>query len=372
MKNTMIIAIALASITAVAAPAKKKAVAAKKQKAAVVAAQAAAPVPAQAPATAIAPAAQATEERQVASAEVQVSPAAQQAQGASNANVAAQAAPKKWGAKAQLYSTTDFTNTQNIQNLTTFSGSYKVLPKLSVKLGQTFETLTNGRDTSEATRELTKTNNFRTAYTDIGASTSLPGFAGSDELPLSVNFRVMGGESEYTTTGGYSTSYNLVDVNFSVPYTLSPKWSLSIDTQYRTVDNKPKWKTVSAEGETFRREDVSQNSNRFIVGPSLTYAINDTVSVYQAASWIGSFKDAEALRRNYERIYLETGVTVTPQSVKGLSMTFMVDQDKAVYASPSSNIEVSGFSLYKPTEAASGPDATLDAVAYEAVIAYSF
>ena len=32
MKNTMIIAIALASITAVAAPAKKKAVAAKKQK----------------------------------------------------------------------------------------------------------------------------------------------------------------------------------------------------------------------------------------------------------------------------------------------------------------------------------------------------
>ena len=142
----------------------------------------------------------------------------------------------------------------------------------------------------------------------------------------------MGGESEYTTTGGYSTSYNLVDVNFSVPYTLSPKWSLSIDTQYRTVDNKPKWKTVSAEGETFRREDVSQNSNRFIVGPSLTYAINDTVSVYQAASWIGSFKDAEALRRNYERMYLETGVTVTPQSVKGLSMTFMVDQDKAVYA----------------------------------------
>lgn len=104
----------------------------------------------------------------------------------------------------------------------------------------------------------------------------------------------------------------------------------------------------------------------------MTYAINDTVSVYQAASWIGSFKDAEALRRNYERMYLETGVTVTPQSVKGLSMTFMVDQDKAVYASPSSGIEVSGFSLYKPTEAASGPDATLDAVAYEAVIAYSF
>lgn len=326
----------MASITAVAAPAKKKAV---------VAAQPAAPAPA------AAQAAPATEERKVASTEVQVTPAAQ-AQGASTANAAAQAAPKKWSAKAQIYSNTDSRNTQNIQTLTTFSGSYKVLPKLSAKIGQTFETLTNGRDTSEETRALTKANNFRTAYTDFGVSTSLPGFAGSDELPLSANFRVMGGTSEYTTTGSYSALYNLVDVNFSIPYTLSPKWSLSIDNQWRTADFKEK-----------------ANTNRFIAGPSLTYTINDYVSVYHSVSYIGSFKDAEELRRNIERFYMETGVTLTP--IQSLSMTFNVNQDKAMYASPTSGVDVTNYSLYKSTDSVAGGD-TLDDVSYEAIVAYSF
>lgn len=359
MKKTMIIAIAMASITATAqtsapaaAPVKKKAaVAAKKstvKKAAAVQVAAVEPAPAAASTFQAAPA---IEERKVASTDVQITPAAQ---GESTASVAAPAAAqKKWGAKVQLYSTTDATNTQNIQNLTTFSGSYKVLPKLTAKVGQTFETLTNGRDTSEETRELTKTNNFRTSYTDLGVATSLPGFAGSDELPLSVNFRVMGGTSEYTTTGAYSALYNLVDVNFSVPFTLSPKWSLSIDNQWRTSDFKEK-----------------ANANRLISGPSLTYTINDYVSVYHSVSWIGSFKEAEQFRRNIERFYMETGVSITP--VKNLSMTFMVDQDKAIYASPTSGVDVTNYSLYKPTESANGADATLDAVAYEAVIAYTF
>lgn len=356
MKNTMIIAIALASITAVAAPAKKKAVAAKKSKAAVVAAQSAAPATQNAAAT---------EERQVASADVQATPASQ---GASTANVSAQAAPKKWSAKAQIYSNTDHTNTQNVQTLTSFSGSYKVLPKLSVKAGQNFETLTNGRDTSEETRELTKKNNFRTAHSEVGVSTSLPGFAGSDDLPFSVNMKIMGGDSEYTTTGGYGTAYNFVETNLSIPFTLSPKWSVSIDTQWRAVDSKPKWQTVSVGGETFRAEDISQNSNRLLAIPTISYTINDYVSIYQSAGWIGSFKDAEALRRNVERIYVETGVTLTP--IKNLSMTFMVDQDKAVYASPTSGYEVSGYTFYKPTDATEGQ--TFDSVAYEAVLAYTF
>lgn len=359
MKNTLIIAIAMASITATAqtsstaAPKKKASVAAKKSAVTIAAATTPAPaIDASAP----------TATAQVAAADVPTPSA-----GTSAANVSAQAVPaKKWSAKAQLYSTTDFTNTQNIQNLTTFSGTYKVLPKLGIKAGQTFETLTNGRDTSDATRELTKSNNFRTAYTEFGVSTSLPGFAGSDDLALGVNLKVMGGESEYTTTGGYGSAYNFVETNFSVPFTLSPKWSFSVYSQWRAVDNRPKWKYY----ENGRREDISQNSNRFLVIPSLTYTINDYVSVYHAAGWIGSFKDAEALRRNYERIYMETGVTLTP--IKNLTMTFMVDQDKAVYASPSSGVEVSGYSFYKPTEAAGGPDATLDAVAYEAVIAYTF
>lgn len=333
MKKTMIIAIAMASITAAA------------QTSATTAPQGAA------------------QTSEVASAEVQATPAT--TAGTSAVDASAQAAPKKWSAKAQLYSTTDSTNTQKIQNLTTFSGSYKVLSNLSLRAGQTFETLTNGKGTAEATRELTKRSNFRTSYTDVGVSTSLPGFAGSEKLGLSVNLRLMGGDSEYTTTGGYGSAYNLVDTNFSIPFTLSPKWSLSIDSQWRTVDNKPKWKVH----DDMRVEDISQNSNRFLVIPSITYTINDYVSIYHAAGWIGSFKDAEALRRNYERFYMETGVTVTP--IKNLAMTFMVDQDKAIYASPSSGVDVTGYSLYKPT-AASNANSTLDAVAYEAIIAYTF
>lgn len=376
MKKTMIIAIALASITATAqtsapaaAPKKKAAVAAKKSTAAKKAATqvAAAQAPAMPATTDVV--AQLPEGNKVASADIQAPSA-----GTSAADVAKQAAPaKKWSAKAQLFSTTDHTNTQNIQNLTTFSGSYKVLPKLSLKVAQTFETLTNGRDTSDATRELTKSNNFRTSFTDLGVSTSFAGVGGSDDIALSVNFKVMGGESEYTTTGGYSGAYNFVETNLSVPFTLSPKWSLSVDSQWRTVDNRPKWLSIGEQikagnAAADQAYEISQNSNRLLVIPSLTYTINDYVSVYHAAGWIGSFKDAEAVRRNAERIYMETGVTLTP--VKNLTMTFMVDQDKAVYASPSSGYEVSGYSLYKPTEATGGE--TFDAVSYEAVIAYVF
>lgn len=349
MKTTLIIAIALASITATAQTSTKK-IKANKAKAAVAAA-----APAQAAqAPAVVPAEEAAANKKVAATDVQATPASQ---GASTVDASAQAAPKKWSAKAQLYSTTDADNTQNIQNLTTFSGSYKVTPKLGLKLGQTFETLTNGRGTAEATRKLTEKNNFRTAHTEFGVSTSLPGFAGSDDLPLSVNMKVMGGESDYTTTrapeenynGGYATSYNFVETNLSIPFTLSPKWSVSIDSQWRAIDSKE-----------------TPNANRFLSIPTITYTINDYVSVYQAAGWIGSFKDSEALRRNYERIYAETGVTITP--IKNLSMTFMVDQDKAIYTSPSSGLAVTDYSFYNSTE----PESTIDAVAYEAVIAYTF
>jgi hypothetical protein len=395
MKKTVIIALALASITAFAqtetatapaasapaakpAVAKKKATTAKKGKAKKEEAKPAAEQAAPAPGASATPAPAA---EKVAAADVQVTPAADATSTAKAAEAAAPA--KKWGVNAQIYSTTDFTNTQNVQTLSTVGGSYKVLPKLTVKAAQTFETLTNGRTTSDETRELTKNSNFRTAYTEVGVSTSIGGVAGSDDIGLSMNLKLMGGDSEYTTTGGYASAYNFVETNVSTQWTLNPKWSIGGFGQWRAVDNRPKMNTVDAQRSAAGLEqyshganaftqnyEVSQNSNRFLISPSLNYTVNDQWTVYHSVAWIGSFKDAEALRRNYERIYMETGVTWTP--IKNLSWTVMVDQDKAVYASPSSGIDVTGYSLYKPTESANGPDSTLDAVAYETVLAYSF
>ena len=292
-----------------------------------------------------------------------VSPKAGTAAGTSAASVAADVGPKKnWALKAQVYSTTDYANTQNIQNLTTLGGSYKVLPKLTLKAAQTFETLTNGRETSDDTRELTKASNFRASYTDLGVGSSLPGVLGSDEMPVSVNFKLLGGSSELTTTGKYSSAYSFVEGNISTPFTISPKWSLSIDSQWRHVNMK---------------DVVAEDRNRFLTGPTLTYTINDFVSIYQSAAYILGTKQNFELRRNAERMYLETGIAITP--VKNLNISFNIDQDKGIYASPTSGYEVSNFSLYKPTEASAAgrtqearDNATLDSVSIEALVTYAY
>jgi hypothetical protein len=74
------------------------------------------------------------------------------------------------------------------------------------------------------------------------------------------------------------------------------------------------------------------------------------------------------MRRRFERMYLETGVNLTP--IKNLSIGINVNQDKAISASEKSGVTVTDFTIYNPQAAASGD--TLDSVAYEAMITYKF
>ncbi len=370
MKQTLIIAIAMASITAfaqtetttpaaattteaapaVAAPAKKAVKKAKKKKAAKPSAQApAATAPAAktetvAPATTAAPAASMT------------APAA----GTSTATAAAPAAAtKKWSASAAVLSTNDYLTQGDIQTLSTVGGSYKVTDKLSVKVKQTFETLTAGPDLNTDTqkRDRIDSNNFRAAYSDMNISYKLPGILGSNELPISLNYKDMNGDAVYVTPGlgAYGTAHALVEANLSIPYTLSPKWEVSIDTQIRHV---------------VRREGASQNTHRVLAIPSVSYSVNDFVSIYQAAGAIFSFDRNERLRNTYQRAYLATGVSVVP--TKGLTLDLNVSQDKAVSVTSDKPEAVTGFNLYSPTLANGGTSATFDAVAYEGSITYVY
>ncbi len=285
-----------------------------------------------------------------------VSPVLGTPAGTTEAKVDAGAGPaKNWALKAQVYSTTDYLDTQDVQTLTSLGGSYKLIPKLTVKATETFETLTNGRDTSAETRELTRSSNFRTAFSDVGLSSSLPGMLGSDEMPISFNWKFLSGTADYITTGKYAKINAVYDFNWSVPFTINPKWSTSIDSQIRLYDKK---------------EGLDRDGQRTSVSGTVTYTINDFVSVYQSGGTLFSTKDSNEVRLNVQRISLETGVTITP--VKNLNVSFNINQDKAIYASPTSKAEVSSFTLYKPNEAASGPDATFDSVAMEALVTYAY
>jgi hypothetical protein len=365
MKQALIIAIAMASITAFAqtqtapaaatteivAPAtptkKAKKHKATKKKATKPSAQAPAVTPV-APATTAAPA--------VAPATV----AAPAAAGTSATSAAAPAAPtKKWGVGVVVDASNDYLTQGDIQALTGVSVSYKVTDKIKIKAGQTFESLTKGDDlkTDEQKVGLVNENNFRTAYTDMNVSTKLAGILGSDELAVSLNFKDINGNAIISKKGlgKFGLAQSIIEANLSIPYTLSPKWSVSIDTQLRHV--------ASTLGYT-------ENKHRIFAIPTASYTINDYVSLYQSAGMFFSFDQNTKFRNTYQRAYLATGVSLTP--VKNLSIDLNVSQDKAVFVQSDMMESVTGFSLYQPTIAASGVGATFDAVGYEGVISYSF
>lgn len=224
---------------------------------------------------------------------------------------------------------------------------YAVNDKLTVGVKQTFETL-NGFNNDQVTSDGMKDNNFRAAFTDYTISSSLAGMMGSNTIPVSFNYKHINVDA--LKMSGYGSAYGMFEANLSLPYTISSKVDISIDTQIRHVMNK-----------------VGSNSNRILAVPSASYAFNDIVSVYQSAGYILSLRDNNELRRRFERMYLETGVNIAP--IKDLTIGMNVNQDKAISAADSA-FSVSDFTIYNATAAAEGE--TLDSVGYEAVITYKF
>lgn len=278
--------------------------------------------------------------------------------GTSTVETAAAEPSKKWSGSVQLYSNTDSQSTYDVQTLTTMTAGYKVLPKLSIKAAQTFETLSQRTaltgDAKVSRENKINDSNFRPAYFNFILGTSVDGIFGSDPISLSINHKNMNGDAYYVTKGGYASIHSQIEASAATNYTFNPNWSASVYAQWRH--------NVSKAG-------PQANSNRALVIPSLTYTFNDFVSVYQSAGVIASFTDNDQLRNAYQRAYLGTGVTVNP--LKSLSISGYVAQDKAYYASAASGYEVSNFTPYKATNASTA-DATFDSVSYEVIATMSF
>lgn len=353
MKNLIIIAITAASLVAVAqtsttapkAPMAKKAKATA-AKTAVKPVQAttteAAPTPI--PTSMLAPEGEKT---------VTPSTTPSTAAGTSTTAVSAAAPVKAWKGSVSVTPSQFQADPEGVQVLTKTGMSYKVSEKLSVKVAQTFETLNAANNMDPANRELIDRSNFRSAYTDVSLSTTGSGILGSNALPISFNYKKMTGDALIAQKTTFATVDSIVDLNLSIPYTLNPKFDLSIDTQARHYIN----------------DNAAKSSYRFLVIPSLSYNVNDKWSVYQGAGMIVSLKDNADMRRNYERLSLSTGVGYA--ATKSLSFDVNVSQDKALYINPVQKLDITPFSLYK-TSRSTSDERTFDYVGYEATVAYSF
>lgn len=266
---------------------------------------------------------------------------------------------KKWSASLMVNPSVDYNSPKEVGSLTKIGAGYKITPKIKASVGQTFQSVAVESAPAEY-REYVNANNFRAAYTDLTVSTSVPGMLKSDDISVSLNARLLTEDALYSRvdTAGYDTIY---DLNIAMPYTITPKVSVELFTQLRNV----------------QQNDFNHKANRVIFGPSISYAFNDIVSVYQAANVIVSLKDGADFRRSRERGYLETGVNLAPP-VKGLNITMLVSQDKEINAGAGNT--VTPFNLYKPNDGtlvngervAANGEKTMDIVSYEAVVSYSF
>lgn len=360
MKRIITVAIALASINAfaqtetaapAAAPAATTATApVKKVKAAKKVAKKASNPKAEVTATSMAPVA---EKAMAPAAPVAAAPAA----GTSTATAAAPAAPvKKFGAGVSVYSTADYVIPGDVQTLTSANVSYKVTEKITLKAKQTWETLSAGPtvNADQEKRDKVNESNFRRTFADLTVSSKLPGMMGSNEMPVSLNHKIISGDAVYSQPGGgYGSAQAMWEANLSIPYSLTPKMDFGIDTQWRHV--------VAKSG-------AANDSNRLFFLPQVSYTINDMVSVYQTAGMMFSFRDDKDWRQKYTRVYLETGVSLS--LIKNLSIGLDVSQDKAIAVRGAEGERVSNFDIYNPTAATGGE--TFDAVAYEGVVSYSF
>ena len=263
-------------------------------------------------------------------------------------NTAAAAPTKKWGASINVNPSSDFNTPDQVGALTTLGASYKVTDSWKATLKQTFESVAPESLTDSNERSSIDSNNFRAAYTDLVASTSLPAVMGSDAIALSFGTRIINRDALVTRSGTLVPINAHYEANVIGPWTITPNWSTSVLGQYRHYDMQ------------------NDGQDRVIAMPSLSYAFNDVVSMYQAAGVLYSTQKAFNLEFRRTRALVETGLDIAPK--KGLSINLNINQDKAIASSVD---EVTPFNVYKPSTASAG-QATLDAVAYEANISYSF
>ncbi len=276
------------------------------------------------------------------------------AAGVSTAKVSQADADQKFKGTLRAVTDMDESYTQSIQTLSTVGISYKAANKLTIKLAETFETLNaTGIKADEADqRELVDRNNFRGAFTDLAVASSLPGMMGSNDMPVSLVYRKITGDAAISQKGKYSNIDGLVDLNVGLPYSLTPKVDLSIDGQVREVLN-----------------DEGPISTRVLLIPTISYTINDMVSIYQSAGLMVSLKDGSDLRRTRERLSIATGMSVA--ATKNLSFDLNVSQDKAIYTSPTSGSDITPFTLYSANNTAD-PKRNFDSVSYELAAIYNF
>ncbi len=264
------------------------------------------------------------------------------------------AAPtKKWKGSVSVTPSQDEADVTAIQVLTKTGLSYKIADKLTVKAAQTFETLNAGASMDDSQRELIKRSNFRSAWTDLSVSTSGKGILGSNDIAMSLNYRKVSGDAVISQLAAYAATDALIDLNINIPYTLNPKFDLSIDTQIRHAMN----------------DNAAKSGYRLLAVPTLSYNVNDKVSIYQGAGMMLSIKDNTQFRRSAERLYIATGLGYA--ATKSLSFDLNVSQDKAIYLHPTTPFDVTPFQLYH-ANAATVADRTFDSVSYEASVAYNF
>ncbi len=275
------------------------------------------------------------------------------AAGTSTTSLNDAASAKKLNGSVSVTPSQDASDVGSVQVLSKVGASYKVAPKLNLKIAQTFETLNAGASMDQEKRELISRSNFRSAWTDLSASTSTSGILGSNDIAMSLNIKKLTGDAVITQVGAFSKVDAMIDLNASIPYTLNPKFDLSIDTQIRH----------------YIKDVAAESSYRLLAVPTLSYNLNDKVSFYQGAGLIMSIKDNTELRRSAERLSLSTGVGYA--ATKSLSFDLNVSQDKAIYVHPTTKADVTAFQLYNAT-AANDSSRTFDSVAYEATVAYSF
>ena len=162
----------------------------------------------------------------------------------------------------------------------------------------------------------------------------------------------MSGDAVLTQKSDYISDSAWLVGNLSIPYSITPQFDISVDTQIRHVFGKS-----------------VMDTNRMFVIPKATYTLNQVIGFYQSVGLISNYNDNLNLRRSYERVFLATGMGI--KASKNLSFDFNINQDKAVYASPNSGVDVTNFSPYQ-SHAAITNDRTFDDVYYETTVALTF
>lgn len=276
--------------------------------------------------------------------------------------------PKKWTVTLSTNPVSDFNAAAAVTTTTKLGFTYKIKETYKVSLAHAFESVPLSTLQGDL-RQDAKNNNFRSMYTDIGLSSSatgyLSGLLSSDTITVGTLARILSHDSIYNKTldAGIRAKY---DLYILIPYTLHPKINLSFFSQFRHYQE-----------EAIER-DNDHRKNRFMFGPTIAYAVNDRLSIYQILSSMTSLIDGMDFRRSRERVYLETGLKISPP-VKGLTISLNINHEKEIAAKR--GYTITPFTLYRPNDGflnqdgyniAANGEKIHDYVNYSAMISYSF